>query len=57
MAAPFITGIVALLLQADATLTPEGAKLLLKNASAIPGSPPATFRNDWGFGLVNGDPL
>ena len=57
MATPFITGVIALLLQADKTLTPEGAKLLLKNASAIPGSPPASFQNDWGFGLVNGDAL
>jgi subtilisin family serine protease len=57
MATPFITGMIALLLQADPTLTPARAKQLLKDASAIPGTPVGSFRNEWGFGLVNGDLL
>jgi subtilisin family serine protease len=57
MATPFITGVIALLLQSNPTLTPETAKQLLKNASAIPGAAAGSFRNEWGFGLVNGDLL
>jgi subtilisin family serine protease len=57
MATPLITGLIALLLQADPTLTPEVAKQLLKSASSIPGTAAGGFRNEWGFGLVNGDLL
>lgn len=57
MATPFITGVVALLLQANPTLTPEAAKQQLKSASAIPGAAAGSFRNEWGFGLVDGNLL
>jgi len=53
MATPFITGIVALLLQCQPELTPEMAKKLLKFGSRIPDTPPETFSPIWGFGLVD----
>lgn len=53
MATPFVTGLVALLLQDDPTLTPEVAKERLRENSAIPGKPHGTFDNKWGYGLIN----
>lgn len=53
MAAPFIAGVVALLLQRSPTLTPEQVKSKLKAASRIPGRAAGAFDKDWGFGLVN----
>ncbi len=53
MACPFVTGLVALLLQRDRTLTPDKVKELLRNNSSIPGQPQGTFDPKWGFGLVN----
>ncbi|PAX60700.1 S8 family peptidase [Brunnivagina elsteri] len=57
MACPFVTGLVALLLQRDASLTPDKVKELLKKNSTIPGQPQGTFDPKWGFGLVNAENL
>ncbi|WP_414752095.1 S8 family peptidase [Anabaena sp. CCY 9910] len=53
MAAPFITGLIALLLQRNPNLDPEAIKDLLRQSSSIPGKPPGTFDPKWGFGLIN----
>ena len=52
MATPFITGLVALLLQRDGALDPTGVKTLLRANSAIPNQPAGTHDAKWGFGLV-----
>ncbi|MDY7012160.1 MAG: S8 family peptidase [Cyanobacteriota bacterium] len=53
MAAPFVTGIIALLLQRDRNLTPEAVKALLQKSSRIPGKCEGTFDPKWGYGLMN----
>jgi subtilisin family serine protease len=53
MATPFVAGLIALLLQRDATLEPEVVKELLRENSQIPGQPLGTFDPQWGFGLIN----
>jgi subtilisin family serine protease len=53
MATPFITGIVALLLERNKTLDPARVKTLLRNNSTIPGKPAGNFDPNWGFGLIN----
>lgn len=53
MATPFVTGLVALLLQRDPHLDPDKLKDLLRKNSAIPGKPTGTFDSKWGFGLIN----
>ncbi|MBW4611679.1 MAG: S8 family serine peptidase [Desmonostoc vinosum HA7617-LM4] len=53
MATPFITGIVALLLQRDPKLDPAAVKDLLRQNSSIPGKPPGTFDHKWGYGVIN----
>ena len=57
MSAPFISGIVALLLQHDSTFTPERIKALLQASSAIPGNRPGSFHPKWGYGLIDADAL
>ena len=57
MSAPFISGIVALLLQHDPTLTPEQIKALLQASSSIPGHSVGSFHPQWGYGLINADAL
>jgi subtilisin family serine protease len=57
MATPFISGIVALLLERNPQLDPSGVKALLKNASAIPGKAPGSFDAKWGFGLIDASRL
>jgi subtilisin family serine protease len=57
MACPFVTGLVALLLQRDSSLTPDKVKELLKKNSAVPGQTTGTFDPKWGFGLVNAEKL
>ena len=53
MSSPFISGIVALLLERDPTLSPERIKALFQVSSSIPGHPEGTFHPKWGFGLIN----
>ncbi|OUL30160.1 peptidase S8 [Nostoc sp. RF31YmG] len=53
MATPFVTGLVALLLQRDPKLDPATVKELLRKNSSIPGKPQGTFDSKWGFGLIN----
>ena len=58
MATPLVSGIVASLLQADDTLSPEDIRNILRNSSEARGSasePDVSNRwNDkWGFGLVD----
>jgi subtilisin family serine protease len=53
MAAPFVSGLIALLLQRDPNLNPQTIKDLLRKSSAIPGKPAGTFDPKWGYGLIN----
>ncbi|MBW4559834.1 MAG: S8 family peptidase [Mojavia pulchra JT2-VF2] len=53
MATPFVTGLVALLLQRDPKLDPVAVKDLLRKNSSIPNKPTGTFDHKWGFGVIN----
>jgi subtilisin family serine protease len=53
MATPFITGLVALLLQRDPKLDPDAIKDLLRKNSSIPGKPLGTFDHKWGYGVID----
>ena len=58
MATPLVSGIVASLLQADDTLSPEDIRNILRNSSESRGSASASDISDrwndkWGFGLVD----
>ena len=53
MATPFISGVVALLLERKTNLTPAQVKKLLKANSLIPGKPAGSFDTKWGFGLLD----
>ncbi|QIR39469.1 S8 family peptidase [Tolypothrix sp. PCC 7910] len=53
MATPFVTGLVALLLERDPKLDPKTVKELLRKNSSIPGKPPGTFDSKWGFGVID----
>ncbi|BAT53317.1 Peptidase S8 and S53, subtilisin, kexin, sedolisin [Nostoc sp. NIES-3756] len=53
MAAPFVSGLIALLLQRNPHLNPRTIKDLLRKSSAIPGKPAGTFDPKWGYGLIN----
>ena len=58
MATPVVSGIVAVLLQADDTLSPEDIRNILRNSSEARGSAsePAVsdrWNDKWGFGLVD----
>ncbi len=57
MACPFVSGLVALLLQRDPQLTSAAAKVLLNKNSLIPNQPSGTFDPKWGYGLINAEKL
>ena len=52
MACPFVTGVLALLLEKRPALTPAQAKQFLKARSRVPGLPAGRFDPKWGFGLL-----
>ncbi|MGJ5674057.1 MAG: S8 family peptidase [Nostochopsis sp.] len=53
MATPFVSGLVALLLQRDPHLTPDAVKDLLRQNSSIPGKSEGTFDPKCGYGLID----
>lgn len=53
MATPFVTGLVACLLQRDKNLEPEGLKAMLGRACRIPDKAAGSFDPKWGFGLID----
>jgi len=53
MATPFVTGLVALLLQRDPKLDPGAVKELLRKNSSIPGKAAGTFDEKWGYGVID----
>ncbi|AFY55305.1 subtilisin-like serine protease [Rivularia sp. PCC 7116] len=57
MATPFVTGLIALLLQRNPKLDPQALKKLLYQNSSIPGKDKGTFDKKWGFGLINAEKL
>lgn len=57
MAAPFISGVIALLLEHNPQLDPHGAKDILRSISSIPGQPAGTFDPKWGYGLIDATKL
>ncbi|MEM7726884.1 MAG: S8 family peptidase [Cyanobacteria bacterium P01_A01_bin.45] len=57
MATPFVSGLIALLLQRDPQLDSAQIKDLLKKNSSIPGKADGTFDNKWGFGFINAENL
>ena len=58
MATPLVSGVVALMLQADSDLKPTEIKDILRNSSEQKGSPSESgisdrWNDEWGFGLLD----
>ena len=58
MSTPLVSGVVALMLQAESSLSPEEVKDILRNSSEVWGTASETdvsdrWNSDWGFGLVD----
>jgi subtilisin family serine protease len=53
MATPFITGVVALLLERNPNHDPETIKTALQGVCSIPGKPGGSFDNKWGYGFID----
>jgi subtilisin family serine protease len=53
MAAPFVAGIIALLLEKNPSLTPEKVKELLVESSQIPQREKGLYDIKWGYGLID----
>ncbi|MFZ5966230.1 MAG: S8 family serine peptidase [Bacillota bacterium] len=53
MATPFISGVIALLLEKDPTMGPEEVKAWLKERSSIPGHRSEGFDSKWGYGFID----
>ncbi|MDJ0678211.1 MAG: S8 family peptidase [Calothrix sp. MO_167.B42] len=53
MATPFVSGLVALLLQRDPNLDPVSVKEILRKNSSIPNQAAGHFDRKWGFGLID----
>jgi len=53
MATPFVSGLIALMLERDPQLDPETIKARLRDSSQIPGQPPGAFDSKWGYGLID----
>lgn len=53
MATPFISGVVALMLQRDPNLDAAAIKAAFRSNSSIPGQPGGAHDRKWGFGLLD----
>lgn len=53
MAAPFVSGLAALILQRDPDCDPGKLKELLRQNAAVPGAASGTFDPKWGDGLIS----
>lgn len=53
MAAPVITGLIALLLERNKSLDPAALKSLLRSNCSIPNKSAGSFDQKWGFGLID----
>lgn len=53
MATPFVAGLVALMLQSNATLAPADVKAILKGSSRVPNGAAGAHDLRWGFGRVD----
>ncbi|MGI9121122.1 MAG: S8 family serine peptidase [Acidimicrobiales bacterium] len=53
VAAAFVAGLVALLLETRPSLTPEEVKALLRARCRVPGQAPGSFDPVWGYGLID----
>jgi subtilisin family serine protease len=61
MACPFVSGLVALLLQRAKSqgqaLSASQIKAMLRQHCSIPGAPAGAFDPNWGFGLIDATAL